>query len=279
MKHRLQDSYRPAGARDWSIDDAYVERVDQGLAAREVRVEGVMLKGALRPADQCVRVTVASYVAEQRRFREWVNPDTGESVSLSGIGQSQILSGLAMPLLVPICLAGGCSCLGDDNDCSETSAGDWGHGSVGGDVFLVGAAAGAVVGGLLIIAGLVDVAADGEAGPTDDVLSRRESETRRSAPFLCADQPALPNAVELRVGDASTRVDVAQDGDFVVPLSHVREAVAADPNAPWALIPPDGQRVPLEIPLETRYRLAGRLEQSGAAKPAEREAGSPSPEP
>ena len=253
MSHRLVRHHRSVDTRDWTPHDQYVERVEEALAVEDAGVDRTTLHGRLRRIDQCRTVTVGSYLVEERAYAEWVNDD-GEVGNLAATGGSSIATGLVMPLLVPLCAAGGCT------DSSDEWDGEFQSRSLDAQELEVAAIAGAIAGGVFIVGGLVDLAASGMAGPKKDRRVRRETETRRSDPYACPNAAPLPTSAQLRVGGGTLPIEVGEDGRFEVDLLPLRRVLIEEASGPWALVAPDGERAPVPVSLSTRLRLAVRLE-------------------
>jgi hypothetical protein len=266
MSHRLVRHHRAVDVRDWTPQDQYVERVDEAIAVEDPEVHRTTLHGRLRRIDQCRTVTVGSYLVEERAYAEWVN-DEGEVGDLAATGGGTIASGLLMPLLIPVCAAGGCT--GSSDDWEH----DVGSRSLGARELEGAAIAGAIAGGIIVVGGLVDLVASGMTGPKRSRRLRRETETRRSDPYACPNAAPVPSSAELRVGGRALSFEVDEGGRFEVDLRPMRRVLMEETSVPWALVTPDGERAPIAVSLSTRLRLALRLEELEEASAVDTENG------
>lgn len=217
------------------------------LYARGVSVEGTRVSGRLELAARCQRERVDTV---ERTVREDVGlvDDDGELASLQAKGGAQIGLGLLMPIATPICYAAGC---GDDDDRDDPEP------TIDGVkvAFIVGS----VLGGLLVLSGIVDVARGGvdEGEPRVEPLETQRSDL--GEPFECeASAPDYAQAI-LQVGAATAAVDLRATGVFSQDVTPLADAIVEAPDARWRLALPDGRGVFLDVPAEDRYRLAGVL--------------------
>lgn len=171
-----------------------VDEEEERIGARRLSVDDITVRGerldfVLLQSEECLVHKTERVEVVETELTTWIDSD-GEATNLVGFGGTEILGGLVLGAAIPICGASSL-CSDDDDEPTETD----------GDTLAVLLIAGAVVGAIGIVAGLVDMIAGGVVDRED---TRRYERTDRSTsrPRRCQEKPvAEASATLLRGSD------------------------------------------------------------------------------
>ena len=233
-----------------------VQVASHSLFVAEADIRDTQLMGRLRWAAQCRDIEIQTIEKQVIKEDTYVN-NNGEPVSISSFGGLELGLGVAMPLILPIVVLFDCD--EETEDCSDEEDDS--------DTDLVPLfAAGAVIGGALILSGLVDLIASAGTGVKETWIESEERIKDDIHPILpCDDLRIEAQPASLKINTSTLAVAVQEGGHFTVSLIPSASAIVETPEAPWILTLSNGESA--VIPYDTspeRYRLIGRLESYAA---------------
>ena len=225
------------------------------LRVVEPKIEGTTLKGRLVRAPICQKMQVQEIETKMRKERIWVD-GSGKENSLGLIAGVEIGLGLIMPIALPVCASVGCS----EDDMGDPNADLLG-------LFIAGAA----IGGVLVLAGIVDGIFSGSSTEKTWVEPPKQRRKAVGAEAICAPQAPDLDEVTLLVGNGNLSVPLDDDGSFAVEMSPLAEEVSLTSKAGvrWYLEASSQELAPIELPGDARFGLARRLEFSAGERTPE----------
>lgn len=225
--------------------------IDQQIGAPELhvlepKIEGTTLKGRLVRAPSCQRMQVQEVETKMRKERVWVDGN-GKENSLGYIAGAEIGLGLILPIALPVCASVGCS----EDDMGDPNADLLG-------LFIAGAA----IGGVLVLAGIVDGIFSGTSTEKTWIEPPKQRRKAVGVEEICAPKAPDLDEATLLVGKGALKVSLEEDGSFAVEMSPLAEEVSrtSDAGVRWHLEASSDELAPIELPSDARFGLARRLE-------------------